>query len=91
MKAATLNIGKQITLISGSLVYTEKMGSFESIISEYTIIELVGLSKPAKKAKYENLLLSNGFSMLKVYWNENACFKGKNSDVINYRIAYEKR
>lgn len=29
--------------------------------------------------------------MLNVYWNDNAGFEGKNSDVLNYRIAYEKR
>lgn len=52
MKTATLNIGKKITLIEGGLVYSENMGCFESMILDYTVIELVGLSKPNKKSKY---------------------------------------
>lgn len=87
---ATLNIGKKITVVSGNCVYNSNMSEFENIIVKHNIVYLTGLSKPSKKNKYEQLLLNNGFTLLKVYWNEIAGFEGKNSDVINYRIAYER-
>ena len=87
---ATLNISKKITVLTGNFVYTSNMLNFESIILKNDIVYLTGLSKPSKKDKYEQLLLNNGFTLLKVYWNDNAGFDGKNSDVINYRIAYEQ-
>lgn len=94
MRIATLNIGKQITIIESVLgfakVHSEKMGNFESIISKLDTIELVGLSKPTKKIKYEKMLLNNGFSANKIYWCDNAGFEGNNSDVLNYRIEYKK-
>jgi hypothetical protein len=87
---ATLNINKKITVVTGNLVYTSNMSDFDNIVVKHNIVYLTGLSKPAKKSKYEQLLLNNGFTLLKVYWNENAGFEGKNKDVINYRIAYER-
>ena len=90
MTTATLDIGKQTTLIIGGIVTTEKMGSFESIINKFDNIIFTGMSKPAKKEKYERLLDNAGFSKSCVWYDRNAGFEGINSDVIDFRIKYTK-
>jgi hypothetical protein len=90
MTHATLNLGKKITLIVGSSVYNENMCNFQDIISKFNTIELSGLSKPGKKAKYENMLLSTGFNVGTIIYCNNAGFEGNNSDVINFRIEFNK-
>ena len=88
MKSASLIIGKQVTLVVGGKVTTEKMGSFETVISNFNTIIFCGMSKPAKKQKYENLLTKAGFSVNEVCYSHNAGFEGLNSDVIDFRIEY---
>jgi hypothetical protein len=94
MKAANLNIGKQITLIEyikgAVLVSSDKMGNFESVIANFDTIEVTGLSKPAKKVKYENMLLNAGFKAVQIHYCDNAGFEGNNSDVLTYSITYQK-
>ena len=90
MTTASICIGKQVTVIIGSYVHTEKMGNFESVISEHNTVVVYGMSKPAKKAKYENLVLSCGFKLVEVSYERNAGFEGNNSDVIDYRKIYAK-
>jgi len=90
MTTATLNIGKQTTLIVGGIVTTEKMGSFESIINKFNSIIFTGMSKPAKKEKYEKMLVNSGFSKSVVLFDRNAGFDGINSDVIDFRVEYTK-
>jgi hypothetical protein len=90
MKTATLSISKSITLIDGSSVFCSKMSSFESIINNYNLIRFTGMSTPSKFNKYENLLLNNGFVLCQTFWNQNAGFEGKNSNVMNFSISYIK-
>jgi len=94
MKTATLNIGKQITMIEQlanfAIIHNEKMGKFTEIIATLDVVVLVGLSKPAKKAKYEKMILENGFVASNIFWCENAGFEGNQSDCISYRIEYKK-
>jgi hypothetical protein len=90
MKTATLNIARQITLIEGSKVTIEKMGNFQTLINEYNVIELTGMCKPTKLNKYKQLLIENGFVQSNVYWCDNAGFSDNNSDVLNFRISFEK-
>lgn len=89
MRTATLNISKIITLIEGSKVTSEKMGSFEDIIKNFKTIVLTGMAKPSKFNKYKQMLLNNGFEVTKTYWFDNAGFEGKNSDVMNFRIEFK--
>lgn len=90
MKTATLYLDKKITLIVGGAVYTENMGSFESMISKFDSIILTGLAKPSKINKYKNLLLKNEFNERNIEWCNNAGFSDKNADVINFRIEFSK-
>lgn len=90
IKNVTLVLGKKITLITNHTVQDFNMNLFNSIIEKFDIITLVGLSKPAKKDKYSNMLLNNNFTISKVNYNDNAGFEGKNSDVINFSIEFKK-
>lgn len=91
MENITLNIGKEVTLITKSFVRSEKMGNFAELISSLNNISLVGLSKPNKMNKYMNLLIENGFVLTETLYCNNAGFEGKNSDVLNYRYNYTKK
>jgi hypothetical protein len=68
-----------------------KMGRFEEIIQKYDSVLIWGHAKPAKLAKYENMLFRNGFAISVEHWRQNAGFDGKSSDVLNYRIEYIKK
>lgn len=90
MNTATLNIGKQVTVIIGGCVTSEKMGNFVNVVTSMESVKLTGMSKPAKKSKYENLLLNAGFKVSSVDYCHNAEFDGINSDVISYSISFSK-
>lgn len=91
MKTGHLIIGKKITLITEHTVQDFNMNLFDSIIQNFDLITLIGLTKPLKKEKYSNILLNNNFIISKVNHNENAGFEDNNSDVLNYSIEFKKQ
>ena len=91
MKTGHLIIGKKITLITEHTVQDFNMNLFDSIIQNFDVITLVGLTKPLKKEKYSNILLDNNFIISKINHNENAGFEDNNSDVLNYSIEFKKQ
>ena len=78
MKTGHLIIGKKITLITEHTVQDFNMNLFDSIIQNFDVITLVGLTKPLKKEKYSNILLDNNFIISKINHNENAGFEDNN-------------
>jgi hypothetical protein len=94
MKSASLNIGTKITFMQyidkGCAVSTHKFSEFEALISDVDALAFEGLAKPAKFAKYEALILANGFTVVSVEYNGNAGFEGANADVISFCITYKK-
>lgn len=91
MKTGHLIIGKKITLITEHTVQDFNMNLFDSIIQNFDVITLVGLTKPLKKEKYSNILFNNNFIISKINHNENAGFEDNNSDVLNYSIEFKKQ
>jgi len=91
LKISHLVIGKKITLITKHFTQDFNMSSFDSIIQNFDVITLIGLSKPRKKEKYSNILLNNNFTIYKVNYNENAGFEDKHSDVLSYSIQFKKQ
>ena len=91
MKTGHLIIGKKITLITEHTVQDFNMNLFDSIIQNFDVITLVGLTKPLKKEKYSNILLNNNFTISKVNRNDNAGFEDKHSDVLDYSIEFKKQ
>ena len=66
MKTGHLIIGKKITLITEHTVQDFNMNLFDSIIQNFDVITLVGLTKPLKKENYSNILLDNNFIISKI-------------------------
>lgn len=91
MKTGHLIIGKKITLITEHTVQDFNMNLFDSIIQNFDVITLIGLTKPLKKEKYSNILFNNNFIISKINHNENAGFEDNNSDVLNYSIEFKKQ
>lgn len=87
---ATISINKILTVIDNNNVYIAKMKEFSRTISQYSEITINGLMNESKKNKYESILLSNGFSIKEVLYDNNAVFDGKNSNINNYGIIYKK-
>ncbi|UXO94072.1 hypothetical protein Pan5_30 [Pseudanabaena phage Pan5] len=90
MNNATISISKVATKIVGGKVTIYKLGQFSEAIGNHDVISITGLSKPAKLAKYQELLVQSGYQLADTVWFTNAGFEGSNADVINFSFIYTK-
>lgn len=90
MTQATIFISKSITKVEGSSSQSYKMGEYGSVISRLKSFSLKGLSSQAKLDKYRNIAESCGFVISQSHV-VNAGFDGRNSDVLDLCIDFERK
>jgi hypothetical protein len=80
MTAATLDISKVITVITGNCVYTTKLANILIEANKYDVIDFKGRIKTKKLNKYLIAFIANGYSVVTENWNRVNTISDGSSD-----------
>jgi hypothetical protein len=84
-----ISIQKVITKIEGNKASLHKISAFNTLLNGFSVVVIDGTMMPAKKQKYHDLMITAGYSVKEICWeNEESFFEGANP--VNFRIIYAK-
>lgn len=69
MTTATLNIAKNLTVVTGNSAYMTNLAEVTNEAAKYDVVNLNGITKTAKLNKYLSFLIAAGYSVVCENWN----------------------
>jgi hypothetical protein len=87
MTNATFNIGKNLTVIFGGLVYQKNLSEVVVEAAKYDTVSLKGITKTEKLNKYLSKLETMGYKIISTDWRrENEIAEG----AVDFQITLSK-
>jgi hypothetical protein len=69
MTTATLNIAKNLTVVTNNYAYNANLSNLIEEANKFNLVNLNGVTKTEKLNKYLDIMLSNGYIVLSENWN----------------------